>query len=134
MGTDEYRDDPTISDDTQLLRRIPHWHFIEDKNLGQIRPSSAAFDNHLNGSPMSVILADVLTQTGRTPEAILAGHEGFALAAITAGRARECGQGVAREPLPDEPAHAVVFGEKSKRVRRKLAEEARWVVPPSITR
>ena len=129
MGTGGYSDDLTVPNEAQLLRRIPPWHFIKDEN-GQIRPSSAAFDNHPNGSPMSVILADILAQTGRDPEAALVGHEEFALALITAGLARECGQGIAREPLPDEPAHAVVFGEKPKRVQRKLAKESRWIIPP----
>jgi hypothetical protein len=77
---------------------------------------------------MSIILADILAQTGRDPAATLVGHEEFALALITAGLARECGQGITREPLLDEPAHAIVFGEKPKRVQRKLAKEShRWL-------
>jgi len=130
MGTAGYSDDLTIPNEAQLLRRIPPRHFVKDENSGQIRPSSAAFDNHPNGSPMSVILADILAQTGRDPASALVGHEEFALASITAGLARECGQGIAREPLPDEPAHAVVFGEKPKRVQRKLAKESQWIIPP----
>lgn len=128
--TDGYSDDLTIPDEARLLRRIPPRHFVKDENSDQVRPSSAAFDNHPNGSPMSVILADILSQTSRGPEAALAGYEGFALASITAGLARECGQGIAREPFPDEPAHAVVFGEKPKRVQRKLAKGSQWIVPP----
>jgi hypothetical protein len=79
---------------------------------------------------MSVVLGEVLAQTGRSPDSVLAGHEGFALASVTAGLARECSQGIAREPLPDEPAHAVVFGDKPKRIQRKLAQDSRWVIPP----
>jgi hypothetical protein len=63
----------------------------------------------------------------------LAGTEGFALAAVTAGLARECGQGIARDPLPDQPAHALVFaqrGTKTKSVMRRLAKAARWVIEP----
>ena len=130
MEAGGYSDDLTIPGEAQLLRRIPPRHLVKDENSGHLRPSSAAFDNHPDGSPMSVILADVLAQTGRDPAAALTGYEGFALASITAGLVRECGQGVAREPLPDEPAHAVVFGEKPKRIQRKLAKGSRWVVPP----
>lgn len=130
MGNGGYSDDLTILDEAELWRRIPPWHFVKDENLGQVRPSKAAFDNHPNGSPMSIVLADVVTEAGRGPDAILAGHKEFALAAITAGLARECQQGVAREPLPDEPAHAVVFGKKTDGVKKKLAKRARWVVPP----
>ena len=130
MENGGYRDDPTILDEAELWRRVPSWHFVQDENLGQIRPSKAAFDNHPNGSPMSVVLAHVVAETGRGPDAVLAGHKGFALAAITAGLARECQQGVAREPLPNEPAHAVVFGKKTNGVKKRLARGARWVVPP----
>jgi hypothetical protein len=130
MADAGYTDDPTIPDQAELFRRIPPCHFVPDQNSGGLRPSSAAFNDHPNGSPMSVVLADVLAAMGRRPDDVLAGHIGFALAKITAGFARECQQGVAREPLEDEPAHAVVFGRKTKAVMRKLATEAHWVIPP----
>jgi hypothetical protein len=133
MGNGGYSDDPTIHDEAELWRRIPPWHFVKDENVGQVRPSKAAFDNHQNGSPMSVVLADVVTESGRDPSAVLAGHEGFALAAITAGLARQCEQGVARGPLSDEPAHAVVFGKKTDGVKKRLARGSRWIVPPSAS-
>ena len=131
MENGEYHDDPTILDEAELWRRIPPRHCVKDENVGQVRPSKAAFNNHPNGSPMSVVLADRVTESGRDPSAVLAGHAGFALAAITAGLARQCEQGVAREPLPDEPAHAVVFGKKTDSVKKRLARGSRWVVPPS---
>ena len=126
MAYDEYSDDPTIPDDAELWRRIPPWHFVPDENLGQIRPSSAAFEDHPDGSPMSVLLA---AEAG-DPQHALAGHQEFALASITAALVRGLGLGVAKDPLPDEPAHAVVFGKKNKRVSRRLAIGSRWIVPP----
>jgi hypothetical protein len=126
MASDDYRDYPTISDDAELWRRIPPWHFVDDGNLGQIRPSSAAFEDDPDGSPMSVILGAEVDG----PQRALAGHQGFALASITAALARGLGLGVARDPRPDEPAHAVVFGKKNKRVSRRLAMGSRWIVPP----
>lgn len=130
MTEGAYADDPTISDAAALWRRIPPWHFVRDDNTGLIRPSSAAFENHPNGSPMSIVLGDEVAASGRSADDVLAEYAGFALAAFTAGLARECEQGVMREPLADEPAHAVVFGEKPKRVGRRLAKSAVWVVPP----
>jgi hypothetical protein len=127
MAFDDYTDDPTIPDDAELWRRIPPWHFVDDGNLGQIRPSSAAFEDDPSGSPMSVILGG---ESGDLQRA-LAGHEGFALASITAALARGLGLGVARDPRPDEPAHAVVFGRKNKRISRRLAMGSRWIIPPS---
>lgn len=130
MQMDAYTDDATIADEAILLRRIPPRHLVYDENLMRWRPSSAAFENHPDGSPMSVLLADVLRTSGRNAADALRGHEGFALAAITAGLARAHHQDVAREPLPDEPAHAVVVGIKTQAIRRKLAKQATWAVPP----
>ncbi len=131
MADARYADDLTIPNEAELWRRISPRHFVNDENLGRVRPSSAAFDNHRNGSPMSVYLAAMLAETGRSPDTVLAGHGGYALASITAGLVRECQQGVAREPLENEPAHAVVFGRKTRPVMRRLATTARWVIPPS---
>jgi hypothetical protein len=120
-------DDPTISDDAELWRRVPPDFYIHDERLGHRRPSSGAFDNHRDGSPMSAVLA----AESRGVEAVLAGHEGYGLVAITAGLARACGQGVVRAPLPDEPAHAHVVGPKTNSVKKRLAREARSIVEPS---
>lgn len=79
---------------------------------------------------MSVLLADIVERDGRSAADALAGHEGFALAAITAGLARQCDQGVARDPLPEEPAHGVVVGKKTDSVRKRFAKGAEWVIPP----
>jgi hypothetical protein len=123
-------DDASIRDEADLWRRIPPWHFIYDENLGRWRSSSSAFADDPNGHPMSVVLAETAAAVGRGPAQILIGHERFALASITVGLARECGQGVVRDPLPDEPAHGLVIGPKPKSVQRRLAKAAVWVIPP----
>lgn len=133
MPDTAYGDDPTIANEAELWRRIPPRHFVFDENLGQVRPSSAAFDNHPDGSPMSVLLAGAVRAQSRAERDVLSGHDGFGLAAITAGLARRCDQGVAREPVPNEPVHAVVFGRKPKSIRRKLAKGSRWAVRPDMT-
>jgi hypothetical protein len=126
------QDDASIQNAEHLLRRIPKYHIIPDARCGS-RISSAAFDDHPSGSPMSVCLESVVWSSGREPRDVLAGHGGFSLAAITAGLARECGQAVLRDPLPDEPAHALVAGKKTRSVRRKMATGAEWVVPPEVS-
>lgn len=136
MPDTHYSNDETISDDTQLLRRVPsvpNLNVVWDGNAHAWRPSSASFENHPNGSPMSVGLSDTLDQLGRPLESMLDGYEGaFSLVAFRAGVARENGQGVARDPTPEEPAHGVVFGEKTKAIRRKLAKSAIWIIPPDL--
>jgi hypothetical protein len=119
-------DDLTIPDDAVLWRRIPSWHWVQDENLGRMRPSTAAFEDDDDGSPMSVALASECAG----PEVVLAGHEGFALAAFTAGFARQRGQRIARDPRPGEPWHAVVIGKKTHSVRKQLARDCQWVVAP----
>ena len=79
---------------------------------------------------MSVVIASTLLALGRSAEDVLRGHEGFALAAITAGLARLCHQAVVRDPKEDEPAHGLVIGKKTEFVSRCFAKGSRWIVPP----
>ena len=127
-----YVDDLTIEDDAPLWRRVPPWHFVFDENLGRPRPSKAAFEDHPDGSPMSVALGQEVLESGRTAESLLEEYDRFGLASFIAGFAREKGQGVVRSPLPEEPAHAEVFGKKTEGVRRAFAKKCIWVVPPPI--
>ena len=79
---------------------------------------------------MSIVLQDELENSGRKPDEVLIGHDDFALASVTAGVARENQQCVARDPLPDEPAHGLVIGKKRK-ASKNMAKAARWVIPPA---
>ena len=133
MNDDEVVDDVTIRDDCQLLRRIPtkfKLNIIWDDNIQRWRPSSASFENHPNGTPMSVVLMDDLENSGRSVTEVINDPDEFALAAITAGCARMNNQKVIRDPLPEEPAHGLVVGNKTKSCRRNFAKEAIWIVEP----
>src|ERR1700723_3107565 len=131
---ENFPDDPAIENDADLLRRIPSYHFFQDNNSGLIRPSSAAFEDDEDGEPMSVYLATVLEEARREEDCLLAGHSGYALAAITAGMAREKNQTVHPDPQPEEKSHAVVCGDKrsggQKCPKKTLAKGARWVIAP----
>ena len=130
MDWERLTDDATILNDAELWRRIhPGW-VVPDESADRMRVSSAAFANSRNGSPTSVLLATIVRETGRTDADVLAHFEGFALASLTAGQGRECKQEVARNPLPDEPAHAFVLGKKTKLAKRCLARSAVWVISP----
>lgn len=130
MASEWLVDDVTITDDSELWRRIhPAW-VVLDRNTASMRLSSAAFGNSTDGSPTSVLLADLVRESGRTAEQVIAKFDPYALASITAGQARDCEQGVARDALPNEPAHAYVFGRKTKVLKRCLARHAEWVIPP----
>ena len=135
--SDHYPDDPTIEDETKLFRRIPPWHHVFDGNTNQWRPSSAAFQDDNDGDPMSVYLSSVLAAESRNPSTVLIGHEGYSLAAITAGLARSKAQTVHPEPLLDETSHAVVCGQKGNNTkgapRKQFALNAVWFAlnPPT---
>jgi hypothetical protein len=131
MPESPYVDDATIPDAADLWRRlIPDW-IIPDSNTGGVRISSAAFDDSRDGTPMSVLLADVVAKTHRTPEQVLADFKGYGLAAITAGAVRGHKQGVMPTPKPDEPAHASVFGPKTGSTKKGMAKAARLLIAPS---
>ncbi len=130
MDWEGLTDDATVSEDAELWRRIPPVWAVRDENAGGVRVSSAAFDNSRDGSPTSVLFAAIVLEGGRRDMDVLARFDGYALVSLTAGQARQCNQGVARDPLPDEPAHAYVFGPKSKQNKRCLARHAVWVIYP----
>jgi len=123
-------DDVSIQDDDNLWRRItPEW-IVEDKNAGELRPSSAAFQDHPNGSAMSVGIASVAAENDRTPTDMLVGHQDYGLVGFPVHAARLAGQAIRRSPLENQPEHGEVVGKKTRSVRRQLARASVWVVPP----
>lgn len=126
------QDDPTIPDHAELWRRIHPLWVVRDDSRAEYRISSQAFQNHGHDGAMSVQLAEAMAQAGLSTSEAVEGFPGYSLASITAGLARQCDQRVVRDPLPDDPAHALVDGTKTKSVRRRFASEAEWVIEPEI--
>ena len=123
MASSPHQDDRTILDDDDLWRRIrPEW-FVFDKNLSAKRLSTAAFEDSSDG-PMSVIL---VKEAGDPTTGL---PTGFGVASLTAGAVRAQRQGVCRDPKPDEPAHALVFGWKPYSVQKALRKSAVLVLRP----
>src|SRR2546425_1264813 len=95
-----YVDDPSITDVDGLWRRIPPLHFVQDKNLGRVRPSSAAFEDDVERDtdgtrkPMSAFIARVVHAAGKSQADVLAGHKGFGMVSFTAGLARQNNLGI----------------------------------------
>jgi hypothetical protein len=126
----EEPDDPTIADAEVLWRRIPPWKdwIVWDDNQGRLRPSSMAFQDHPDGTPMSVFLAAEAVD----PVIALEGLDDFLLAAVTAGETRIRGQRLVRAPLIGTPAgHTHVIGRKTHRNMSPLAKSSTWVIEPS---
>lgn len=83
-----------------------------------------AFKDDRDGDPTAVYRAD---EAG-SPEALMAGHDGFGLVALTAEVVQACGLRVVRRPEPGFPYHAVLVGPKTSAVARRLARAASWVI------
>ncbi len=77
---------------------------------------------------MSVYRQDVIE--GGEPGRVLANHESFGLASISAGHVRSRDQTVHADPVPEEPSHATVCGPKPKSTRKWFARQSEWVVAP----
>lgn len=123
-------DDATIADDEQLLRRIyPDW-IVPDYNKNCWRPTSAAFQDSRDKSPMSVHLTSELNRLGLPITNVLAGHEGYGLVWFTAQLARSLALAIVRDPQgAADPAHALVAGKKTEAVRKKLEGGSQWAIP-----
>ena len=119
---------PMISDDDVVYRRVPSAASTIDQATGEQRPTSDCFsDSTRHGtSPMSCILASALV--GRDLASLVPGPGGDRLVALRVGDIRLLGLDVEASPAADEPAHVSVIGEKTRSVRRRLADLAQYVV------
>jgi hypothetical protein len=121
-----FEDDPSILGDERLFRRIPRTWVDWDEH-GNAAISSAAFKE----KELSVNLESVMVRDGQPPDDAIRKFPGYGLAAITAAHARSLDQAVARDPMPEEPAHGVVYGQKKRGgIGGKLRDGASWVVTP----
>lgn len=125
MSDKSSTNEPSIADDEALLRRLQR-DWIVPGNHGRMRIASAAFKNE----ELSILFYSLLQNQGRTVQDALSGYSDNSLCSITAGLARELGQRVVYdvEP-PNDPAHGVVVGKKTKAVANRFAREALWIIP-----
>lgn len=124
MPPTSWVDDPTIDDEAVLWRRINPADIIADSTTAAVRVSTGAFHT----TEMSVHIA-----SETTIEIVLADHPGYRLAAFTAASARRAGCIVVRDPLPDDPSHALVCHidhtrSLSKSQAKRIAGASRLVV------
>ncbi|HJT75633.1 MAG TPA: hypothetical protein VJ739_00370 [Gemmataceae bacterium] len=118
------QDDPSLAGHILLYRRIPPWaeRVTWDEND---TPHASSFNFKDDESELSVHLA-----SETTPDAILAGHDGFGLVQLTAQQAREaCGAGIILCRCAEEPAHGhvLICGKISGGAAKKLSRAAVWV-------
>lgn len=106
-----------VSSDEMLWRRVHPDHMRHDGRI-----SSAAF----SGREMSVDLAGIQMDMAVTL------RQGAGVAELLAATAGGLGQDVLHDPLPDNRAHALVIGDKPKRVRRALRDASRFITRDEV--
>lgn len=127
----QYQDDKVIQDGAVLWRRIPPDQWKYDENLGRTRPTTGSFSDSSDGTPLSVDLADVVHQLGKTHLThTLAAYPDHLLATFTAGTARKYAQGIHPQEHDGNLAHAFVFGRKTDSVKKSLARDSTWIIAP----
>jgi hypothetical protein len=101
-------DDPTIPDSEQLFRRvIPRSAALVAVGDGTFRPAGGALRDK---GPLSVDLSSLSTleETKDRDQS-----QPFHVASVSVAAVRAAGCVVQRDPLDDNPAHAVIFGHHS---------------------
>jgi hypothetical protein len=124
-------DDPTVADATLLFRLLnPEFDVDWDHDEGHWIIKSRAFQNSSGTSEMSVVLGDQMAEDGRPAEDACRAKSDWYIASLTARQVRDEQQGIARAPLPEEPAHGNVLGDKPRSRRKRFSQLAEWVVMP----
>lgn len=125
MPPTERVDDPAIRDDEILWRLVHPSQIKVDPETGNRIPSCGAFHP---SDEMSVHRASLTTS-----EIVLANYPQHSLVEFPAGVARSVECIVVSDPLPDNPAHALVCGKSSggrlsMSQAKQIARQARWVI------
>lgn len=102
----KWQDDQTIGNHERLWRRVHPIQITFDNDLGEPRVSSGVFST---GDGLSVSMA-----SETTIEALMRNYPEHSVVEFEAGVARSQGCIVVRDPTPDDPAHALVWGPKSR--------------------
>jgi hypothetical protein len=113
-------------DDDIIYRRVPSRSSVTDQETGEQRPSSDCFNDSSKFLHRCRVAHRLLGD--RTPESLVPGPGGDRLVAFTVLELKRLGLTVKFDPTDDEPAHVLVEGEKTKRVRVGLARAARYTV------
>lgn len=131
MTPPDYQDDASISDDERLFRRVHLTQLVKDEDTGQTRVSSSVFRNE----ELSVNIESALATAGMSVKASLQNYNAHKLISVTAGAARRFDQVVCRNPLPENPAHGLIYGsKKSRHIQNGLRAAAQWVIPATAPR
>lgn len=130
-------DDETILPNDLIIRRInPDQHMVMVQNEGRRRLSSKAFSpSSGEHGGMSVDAEKLIRERGQDPHVFVTTPVFTCSVWFTARTIRELGLMIGYEPIPENYAHAEVWGgTRPNRFtgsqQRSLREQAQWYVPP----
>jgi hypothetical protein len=116
-------DDPSLSGDLLLFRRIPPWP--DNVTWSESGPAFSTLNFKDKDSELSVNIA-----IETTAEEVLAGHDGFGLIQFTAGQVRvACGPDIKLCRCAEEPemGHVLICGKVGGGAAKRLQRVAIWV-------
>ena len=114
-----------IANDDELYRRLAPGHVDLDGSV-----NSAAFK--VRGRPDLRISVDLARLTAPNAALTRAPRPGFGLDALAARAPRSLAFSVRHDPLPDNPAHALIEGDNDKTKCRLPARATRVLVSPRL--
>ena len=115
------QDDPGISDNEIVARRVADDQQTFDKDIGRRRPTSQAF---LQGRRDGLTSVYLLSET--TPETLAGGGSQNYLATVRVGILRENGLGIVRTPESGGPGHCDITGRKTRGRLAQIVMQAEW--------
>jgi hypothetical protein len=121
--TSGIRNDPSISDDEIIWRRI--YQVVYDNNLKRVRPTSACYSQNDPGTDVSVYVGSI----AQSAAVVMQGGREQYLGALRAGFIRSLGLGIVFDPSTGGPGHALIRGRKTRSMLDKMAKAASWVPP-----
>lgn len=110
----EREDDPSIGPDELLWRRAPY-EWLQRDETGDMRPTSQVFLDRRSGE-VSVVLASLADK-----DRVLMQYPSHSLVEVRAEVVRLQGCILVRDPLPDEPAHALICPPRGQKQLSKTA-------------
>ncbi len=116
------QDDPGISDDEVVVRRVSRRDQIFDPEIGRRRPSSQAFLQSGRDGLTSVYL---MSET--TPAEVAADGAEEYLAVVRVAVLRENGLGIIRTPESGGPGHCDITGRKTRGRLVQIVMQSQWI-------
>ncbi len=107
-----------------LLRRVHPDQVVQDKDTGVWRASSGAFRD----PDLSCDNESIWASMGKSWEASLEDYPAHSLVRLPEVAAVAEGQEVVPDPLPNNPAHTLVKGKKTKPIANRLLAASSTVV------